>query len=110
IKIGYQLQHNRWGYTLSTGISPHFLLRNILRNSEANISTLDIGTDDASIYRNVYVNGLLAFEINYQLLEKCGIAIEPIYQQAIMSSTRSNSAVQSTPQAFGVNLGARYIF
>ncbi|MGD1840826.1 MAG: hypothetical protein ACFB0B_08010 [Thermonemataceae bacterium] len=110
IKIGYQLQHNRWGYTLSTGISPHFLLRNILSSSEANISTLDIGTDDASIYRNVYVNGLLAFEINYQLLEKCGIAIEPIYQQALMSSTRNNMAVQSTPQAFGVNLGARYIF
>lgn len=108
MKVGFVLLDGRTGLILNTGVSSEILLSNVVRPDGNGIEVTRNKAGDDSPYRNVYFNGTLGLEVNYQVASNYRVVVEPYYRHALTTFTRNSEGLSSSPRIWGIQAGLRY--
>ena len=108
MKIGFVLLNGRTGLILNTGVSSEILLSNVVKPDGNGIEVTRNKAGDDSPYRNVYFNGTLGLEVNYQVASNYRVVVEPYYRHALTTFTKNTESHSSSPRIWGIQAGLRY--
>lgn len=108
MKVGFVLLDGRTGLVLNTGVSSEILLSNVVRPDGSGIEVTRNKAGDDSPYRNIYFNGTLGLEVNYQVASNYRVVVEPYYRHALTTFTKNSESHSSSPRIWGIQAGLRY--
>jgi len=106
VKLGAVLMDRRMGVVLNTGLSSEFLLSNTVK--AGNLEAVTTKASEPSPYRNVYLNGTVGVELNYNIAPGYKFVIEPYLRHALTTLTKSTDGFVSSPRLWGIQAGVRY--
>ncbi len=108
LKMGFILLDGRTGLILNTGLSGEVFLSNKVQVSGEGIEDTKTKAGENSPYKNVYFNGTLGLEVNYQIAANYKVVFEPYYRHALTTFTKNSEGLTSSPRIWGVQAGLRY--
>ena len=110
MQIGYQVAVSRLNFILSSGVAANFFLGNNISAPASPFADTRVSAGENSPFKALYYSGVLSGGVNYNILENYSFSLTPSYTFALTELTRQESALNSQPYSFGINVGFQYQF
>ena len=110
LQVGYQVDVSKLRFTMSSGVAANFFLGNDISSPSSSLSQLRVSSTTDSPYRAVYYSGVLSGGVNYNVSGRYFVSLTPSYAFALTELTKNESALNSAPYSFGLNVGFQYQF
>ena len=110
MQIGYQVAIRKLNFILSSGVAANFFLGNNISAPASPLTNTRVSAEENSPFKALYYSGVLSGGVNYHILENYSFSLTPSYAFALTELTRQESAIDSQPYSFGINVGFQYQF
>ncbi len=109
VLVGYSINHKRFNFELSTGISFGFLTKSKGYILSATNSEIVENSKDYLPLNKTSLNFLLVGGVSYNFSKRFSIILQPYYKKQLTSMFESSYPIEQKYSSYGINGGIRFL-